>query len=251
MHGFSASPLLALKTFYTGFKTNAYKTVHTIKSESVKFNGGKWFLNLVDEVTFPTEILRDKYEKGIIVRSNIDLKKFKPKKTKKDIDVLYYGATWADKGINDLCESLKDTNIKVLIISRNPIPQELNSYLHCRNIRWIVGYVSDLENYINRAKFVVLPYRSLKGTEGNPSCLLEAVACKTPVITTNLPEIEEIFDNDEVLQIDPKNYEFLNCINYNLKFYKNAKERANKAYKKIKEFSSEKIAERFEEIYSY
>lgn len=249
VHGFSASPLLALRTWYLGLKSCACKTIHTIKSESVKGKIGNFFLNFVDVVTFPTKILRDKhkFKYGRIVRSNIDLKKFKPKKIKKDIDVLYYGAVREDKGVEDLCIAVENTNIKTLIISRNPIPSELNPYLYKTNIRWIVGYVKNIEDYVNRAKLVVLPYRTLKGTEGNPSCLLEAVACKTPVIISDLPEIEEIFDTEVIF---PGLYRLYFYIKDSLKDYKNEKKRAEKAFKKIKDFSTEKIAKDFEAIYN-
>ena len=255
VHGFSAAPILALRTYFLGLKLNAWKTIHTIKSESARFFGNKlfaFFLDFVDEVTFPTKTLKNKFQckYGLIVKSNISLNKFKHKKTMKDIDVLYYGATWESKGIKELCKAVENTDIQTIIISRNPVPWELNKYFHLPNIKWMVGSIDNLEDYINRAKFVVLPYKTLKGTENTPSCLLEAVACKTPVITSNLPEIKEIFDNDEVLQVGPFYPNLWATIPYQLKHYKEAKKRAEKAYKKIKQFDTKEIAKQFEAIYN-
>lgn len=65
------------------------------------------------------------------------------------------------------------------------------------NIKPMVEFILEnikIEDYVNFADVVVLPYRNFLGTEGNPSCLLEAMACKTPVVTTNLPELKEIIE---------------------------------------------------------
>ena len=63
--------------------------------------------------------------------------------------------------------------------------------MHLENhVKFITDDVA-IEEYVNAAEAVVLPYLNLNGTEGNPSCLLEAMACKTIAVTTEIPEIME------------------------------------------------------------
>jgi len=250
VHGFSAAPIMALRTAYLKHKLKAWKSVHSIKSETRSIIGRLNFLNLVDNVTVPTNYLRNNvFKNATILKSNINLKKFKPKKLKKDIDVLYFGATWDDKGVEELCEALQQFDGNAVIISRNPIPDELNHYLYLNNIQRIVGSIQNLEDYINRAKVVVLPYKTLKGTENTPSCLLEAVACKVPVITSKMPEIRELFDNSEILQVGTNPNYLLSAIKSTLECYGSAKKRAEKAFKKIRKFSTKEVVDHLDYIY--
>ncbi|MEK6951358.1 MAG: glycosyltransferase, partial [Nanoarchaeota archaeon] len=60
------------------------------------------------------------------------------------------------------------------------------------NYARIITTDDPIEDYVTLADVVVLPYANLWGTDGNPSCLLEALACGTPVVTTAFPELKEI-----------------------------------------------------------
>ena len=78
--------------------------------------------------------------------------------------------------------------------------------------------------------------------------MLEAVACKTAVITTQLPELEELFP--EIIKVPPKDSKALaDAINNLLSNDKQRKAITESAHKRIKEFDIKKIAAEFEELY--
>ena len=108
-----------------------------------------------------------------------------------------------------------------------------------------------IEDYVAMADMVVLPYPNLIGTEGNPSCMLEAMACKTPVITTDLPELREIAEPEkEVLMAKPKDSDSLAAeINRLLKDKKLQEKLAENAYEKSKGFNDKIITKQFLELY--
>ena len=84
-------------------------------------------------------------------------------------------------------------------------------------------------------------------TDGNPSCILEAMACKTPVITANLPELREMFAGDVVLTNvkDAKNLAY--------KITRVLERRdtvmVERAYKKAQQFSGKNVAQTVLQLY--
>ena len=101
------------------------------------------------------------------------------------------------------------------------------------------------------ADAVVLAYPTLRGTEGNPSCLLESMAAKTPVVTTSLPELREIIQHEqEVLMANPSDP--VSVAENIIKILKNEQlkqQLTENAYIKAQEFDTKKIAEEFLKLY--
>ena len=108
-----------------------------------------------------------------------------------------------------------------------------------------------IEEYVSMADMVVLAYPSLIGTESNPSCLFESMAAKTPVVTTNLPELREIFEPEkDVLMAEPKNVESLALqIKRLLEDPQLGKNLTESAYLKSKSFDVKIISKQFLELY--
>ena len=106
-----------------------------------------------------------------------------------------------------------------------------------------------INEYVAMADVVVLPYPTLIGTEGNPSCLLESMASKTLVVTTALPELNEVFGN-YVIMAKPRDLDSL-VKKINLSLNKSHKKMIEKAYKKSKEFGIEVITKQFLDLYSF
>ncbi|OGY53737.1 MAG: hypothetical protein A2912_01395 [Candidatus Buchananbacteria bacterium RIFCSPLOWO2_01_FULL_40_23b] len=113
-------------------------------------------------------------------------------------------------------------------------------------VEFITGNIP-IEEYVNFADVVVLPYRNLQGTEGNPSCLLEAMSCKTLVVTTDLPELREIA-NGLVFMAKPGDVDSLTETIIQA-MGKKDQEMIEKAYHKVQEFSFERITEEFLKLY--
>ena len=266
VHSFSASPLLALRSILT-LKA---KKIHTIKSESRYGLGFARILNFVDKVTVPNKTLADKLVKNgtkkskiTLIKSFIDTSKFKPKNKealkkkynlKNKTIILHYGAVWKEKGTDILIKAIpsvvKQNKDAIFIIAPRYKINKKGKFRENKHLR-IIDKKINVVDYVNMADIVVLPYLNLIATEGNPSCLLEAIACKTPVITSDLPELKEIVTkNKDVLMAEPGNVESLaENINKLLKNKKLRKTLANHAYKKIKNFDIDKITKQYIQLY--
>ncbi|TKJ17340.1 hypothetical protein CEE44_02285 [Candidatus Woesearchaeota archaeon B3_Woes] len=282
IHNFSAARFLALKSLFAKriIKNKDAKIIHTLKSYS-RFKLGNKFtrlLNSSDLITVPTKrFAKDILKKGTtktkvkVINSYIDSEKFKSidkKIAKKKINIkedfiLYYGGLLENKGPKILIEAMKkvfeeNDNLKLVMIIRHKkhkIFEEYKKLMKSLNIEkkvlFIKGELHNVEYYINSAEIVVLPYINLIATEGNPSCILETIACKTPLITTDLPELREIVDyKKDVLMAKPNNVEDLSKeINKLLKDKKLQKRLSENAYKKSKEFDFKKITMKFIKLY--
>ena len=174
--------------------------------------------------------------------------------------IFYYGATWENKGFGDLLSAFKllldkRKDIFLLVAPRyefEEIHKDRIKELGLENNMRIVNELIDVPAYLNSADICVLPYRSLIGTEGNPSCLLEAMACKTPIVTTNIPEIKEIADNEEevLMALPGDKISIADQINRILNDNQLRERLVGKAYLKSKEFDIEIIAKEFLGLYN-
>ncbi len=272
IHSFSAAPILALRTVISKLFNKKALTVHTLKSYSRAKLGSAFYkaLNFVDIVTVPSRVFADKLitrgvqkDKIRVIHSHIDTKKFVPQDRdalkrkygyeKKNI-IFYYGAMWEKKGTDDLIKAipmvLKQNNKALFLFAPRNLPyaenydQEL-SYFGNR-VRILKEEVN-IADYVAMADLVVLPYPELTGTEGNPSCLLETMACKTPVVTTSLPELQEIV-GDCVFMASQKDINSIaQSIIKALEYY--PENMIEKAYRRAQEFSVEKITQDFLQVY--
>ncbi|MEK6809702.1 MAG: glycosyltransferase family 4 protein [Nanoarchaeota archaeon] len=290
IHGFSSSPVLVLNTFLAGRKFPKAKTIHTIKSYSKHWIARTLFsglLNSVHSITVPTKKLKErmanntKIEKKIkIISSPIDTKKFKPRdrealkekhgyKGKKII--LYYGAIREEKGVDDLIKAVplviplvtgqngqpKKKEIEFIFAIRSNAVEKREKYLAMARRLGCEKYINitledlPIEEYVSMADMVVLAYPSLIGTEGNPSCLLESMAAKTPVVTTDLPELREIVENEkDVLMAKPGDvFSIAEQITRLLKDPKLGEKLTENAYAKSKQFDVRVIARQFLDLY--
>lgn len=273
VHGFSGSAIKALRTWYVGHTKNA-KTIHTINSIFPHFLGGYRFarlLNLVDITTVPLESMKTRLqEKGVkttiqIIHSNIEVKKFKPKKVKKEKRfaekplVFYWGALWPEKGVNEILEAAKLLpDINFLFLPRYNIYYEIEKpHLFVLNNIFLLKNDESLTKYLNMCDIVVLPYRTLKKTDANPSCLLEAWANKKPVVTTDLEETRELGGQIGCQKFriacfaepdDPK--DLAGSIQTAFKHSKETNKTIKNAYKYVQQFDTQIIAKQYEQLYN-
>lgn len=277
IHGFSSAPLLVMKVFLTKlFCSPPAKTVQTLKSYSRNFLGNLYFsglLNFVDTVTVPTNVFKRKLvrygclrEKINVIHSFINTEKFIPL-NKKELQkkygyehqkiVFYYGGLHENKGVQYLIEAFpmvqeQIKNAVLLIAPRHP-PNEL--FLEKvkelgEKVRIVTEDINVVE-YLNLADVLVLPYKNLLGTEGNPSCLLEAIACKVPVVTSDLPELREIVTPEEdVLMAESGNIHLLSQqIQRLLSDEPLRKKLTGNAYQKVEVFDARTVTKEFLNLY--
>ncbi len=280
IHSFSASPLLAFRGFFFKLRSPKAKVFHTLKSYSTeKENRFKFIslLNMCTRVTIPTYVMKEKIvdagaseDRLEVVRSPISTQRFRPRDrvalkkkygfTGKKI-VLYYGSTLKNKGVHVLVEAIpnivdgvKDAHFilaprcdgpNIRIYKEDIKDMEMDS--HCT---FKEGKIP-IEEYVAMADVVALPYLDLYGTEGNPSCLLEAAASKTPVVTTEIPEIKEIMQpGKDIMMVRPGDSDsFAKGIIEVLNNSNLSKSLSENAFRKSKKFDIKKIGAEFLKLY--
>ena len=270
IHSFSSSPLGILSALLASkVRLRKRRLIHSIKSYSRNIKH-RFFLskilNYSDIITFPTKYSANlfisrgiKKSKTKIVYSLVDTTKFialNKAEIKKKYGfenkkvILYYGSMYGEKGIVELIKSIplvtKNNPTCLFIIAPRSISKDDEQKFNDLNNVILLEMINVID-YLNLADIVCLPYLSLIATEGNPSCLLEAISCKTPVVTTNIPEIRELFiDRKDVLMAIPGNsIDLANKINFLFSNKKLQKELIYHSYKKSKDFDLKKITEKF------
>jgi len=271
IHSFSATPLFVVSSLLARLFAREAKVIHSLKSYSRnKFSNYCYpLLNLVDNVTIPTEVFASRL-KGVskkkikLIYSPINLNKFYPQdkevlKKKYGYEgkkiILYYGAVWENKGVNILLKALpqiieKNSDAILICAPRYSMIEEQKKLVEDLGLQDKVHFLTEdviIQDYVNLADVVALPYKNLIGTEGNPSCLLEAMACKTLVVTTDLPELREIAQGC-VLMAKPDYVDSL-VDNLDQALKNDYHEMIEKAYQKSLQFDTEKISEQFLELY--
>lgn len=280
IHGFASSPLLALELKQAKRIFPNAKTIYTWKSYS-KYPITQFLLpllNNVDYITAPANTMIKrihwwgiKKEKTSLIHSNINCERFKPRnkeelKKKYSLEgkkvILYYGALRKQKGADYLIKALpkliqKHQTIKTIFAVRSREEAAKQKYLDMAKKYRVQQYIEitledlPIEEYVSMADVVVLAYPSLIGTEGNPSCLLESMASKTPVVTTMLPELKEILTpGQDVLMGHPKD---INALAKNiLRIFENqelVQKLTENAYQKALAFDTKQIAKEYLELY--
>lgn len=134
----------------------------------------------------------------------------------------------------------KEANLKLVIIGEQislKIPKR-------QNVR-LVGYVSEAEKPAFYSAAEVLVYPSLYEGFGLP--ILEAFACKTPVVTSNIGSLKEVAGEAAVL-VNPRSIDSI--VDGIEKSLKSSENYIKKGVKRVKKFSWEKAAKDTLKIYS-
>jgi len=197
-----------------------------------------------------------KPEKISVVNMGIDLKKFHPhpfKKQTRDINILCVARLVPEKGITDLLEVFlllkeKNPNIKLTFIGSGPLKKELIGY---KNIFVKSLPYQKINKEYQRADIFCLPSRETKTWgEQYGMCLLEAMACGLPIVTTNSGAIPEVVgdvalisphSNIKELRTNLEKLIYNEDLRHSLSIA--ARQRAEEKYDR------QKIAEQIEEIY--
>jgi glycosyltransferase involved in cell wall biosynthesis len=208
-----------------------------------------------------------KEEKIQIIPFGVDTNFFKPIDVYKDdqiFQILSVGYLIERKGFKYLIEAFKlikkeHENVKLKIVGSGPLEKQLKKLildLNLENSIEIISNVSDeelLEMY-NSSDLFVLP--SIVDSEGNTEglgvVLLEAMACKLPVIGSRVGGIPDIINDTETgLLVQEK--DDIELSQYVIKLIENKVFRKNialKGYEMVKiHFSWEKIAKEYINIY--
>lgn len=278
VHNFGA-PIVSIRGILIKTFFRRIKNIHTLSAYSLSKFGRAGILfklfNFVDGLSVTNKelyymIKNSGCRKEIhLIRCNIDTDKFRQKnklKLKRKYGftgkktILYYGHLNELKGVNYLIKSAKNVlkknkNIKFVIawsgLGNTQPYEKLINELNLQDFFNIIKHKVKIEDYVNIADMVVLPYTSLISTAGNPLCIFESLSCKTPVVTTKLKELEEVLkDGENVLLAKPKNPEDLaEKINMLLNSPKLREKISENGYLLSKQFSMKKIARDYIKLY--
>jgi len=278
LHTFGGSPIFALTpTLIKLFYSNS-KIVHTIKSKSPRF-ASKFFyklLNSADIITVPAKSIKKKlinqnvFSKIKIINSFIDFSKFKVYNKKSMRDelklnlkskiILYYGQFGEQKGVDVLLDAfniirneIPDSQL-ILVHPTYPlgkIKKKLQVELKKDRITYVEGRIN-VSKYLSASDVLVLPYTNMNNTEITPLCILESICCRTPIITSDFPELFEIFEkNKDILSCKPNNFiELSKKIKFLLTNQKVKTRLINNSIKKLPNFDSIRIANELDKEYS-
>ena len=251
--------------------TSPAKIFFSLKSYSRSKLGrrGSSLLWLADVVTVPTLAHAQtwKMKKYRLMYSPLDREKFLPldkKALKKKYGwenkkvIMHYGAVSKNKGVDVLMNAIpilakKIPNLKFIFLPRYKQITPQQELARRLGVEKLVAFITEnvcIEEYVNLADVVVLPYLHLNGTEGNPSCLLEALACKTPVVTTKLPELEELFSQCALMALPDDIPSLVENIELALIKNKGYLDRIEKGFQTAKIFDQRSIAQGFLKMYS-
>ncbi len=126
----------------------------------------------------------------------------KPAGEREDI-IGFVGRIRAEKGIMQFVEAIPKilsvkSKTRFVIVGEGPLADQVEQYIdrnklqsHVQLIGWILH--DDLPKSLNEFKLVVLP----SYTEGLPNVMLEAMACGTPVLATQVGTIPDMIKDGE------------------------------------------------------
>ncbi|MFH7835656.1 MAG: glycosyltransferase family 4 protein [Candidatus Aenigmatarchaeota archaeon] len=242
-------------------------TLHGIYSEQIKLLHGKflgkiskWFeeksLKWVDKITVVSKKTKEYYlERGFEVEyipNAIDLKIIPEKGIKEyDNQIVYVGRLSKEKGVDILIKAFEEIeDCHLLIIGDGPEKNTLIKIAKGNPRIHFLGYKPREEaiKYIKGSDILVLPSRQ----EGLSTTILEAMACKTPVIATNVggnPEIIEHMKNG-ILVKSENIQEIKEAIELLLENKELSKKIREEAYDLIlKEYEWNKVIEKYLKLY--
>ena len=208
-----------------------------------------------------------KKHKFEIIPFGVDTEFFRPIKLEKNeeiFQILSVGYLIERKGFDYLVKAVKEvlkthSEVRLNIVGSGPLEMQIKKLIHELGLDdtvKILDNVSDEEllNLYNSSDLFVLP--SIVDSQGNMEglgvVLLEAMACKVPVIGTDTGGIPDIVDDDETGLLVPEK-DILEISRAIIKLIENGDLRriiAFKGYTMVKDrFSWEQIANKYINIY--
>lgn len=183
---------------------------------------------------------------AVYIPSGVDINRFSPGDVPREA-ITYVGALHPVKGVDTFLRAMHDIDEKVWIVGDGPqraYLEELASTLHIDCTFW--GFRTDIPDIMNRSKMVVLPSKN----EGFGLTLLEAMACKTPVIGRNtggIPELIKDGKNGLLFETEQELHECIVSLLENKRLYQTLQ---SNGLKYAQNLSWEKTARQYANLYS-
>ena len=239
MKNFSCKKILSIHGVYSKNIDQLYGK--TISNISKKYE--KMALNLVDAITVNSKEGYDYYTKMgfnvVQIPNAIDLSLI-PKKSTKQFknQLIFAGRLSKEKGIEILLETASQlpNNYHLLIAGSGPLEEKVRRLSDEKTNIHYLGYQSkqNMLSLIRGSDLLIQP--SLE--EGISSTLLEAMACGTCVLGSDIEGISEVIENNKTgLLVEPNNSdELLNKILYLLPKKEKRLSMANEGLERVKKY---------------
>jgi glycosyltransferase involved in cell wall biosynthesis len=208
------------------------------------------------------KIFLENKNKFVEIPFGIDVNIYKPANYKEKQILFVGGMDKAHyfKGVKILLKAFSqlNTDYRLLLVGSGDLMEQYKKYANHLNISKKVSFLGGVDNstlikLYQKSSCLVLP--SINNCEAFGLVLIEAMACGTPVIATNLPGVRKVFENEkEGFYVKPNSVnELKNKINFLLKndkkriiMGKNARKLAKSKYNfKI---VNKKLLENYKEI---
>lgn len=193
-------------------------------------------------------------DKPIVVPMGVDTTYFKPEPKDKDIDLVFTGNMNYFPNVDAVIYFLRNIfpgllkvrpDIKFYIVGTDPV-RKIRALSNNINV-FVTGFVPDVREYLNRSKIFVATLRSGSGIQNK---ILEAMACRLPVVSTSLGNAGIKAENNKQILIADTDMDFIEAT---LKLMTNGEDRirlGNSARSFVeKEFCWEKASEKLEQVY--
>ena len=151
----------------------------------------------VDRIITLTEFAKNKFiESGfspdnMVVKPNFIRDPFKDM-NKRGKFALFIGRLSPEKGIKFLLNSWQEINFPLKIVGDGPLMEDLN--LKKNNIEFLGKITNEsVKDLLQQTQFLVFPSQWY---EGFPMVLVEAMACGTPALVTNIGSMQEIISDE-------------------------------------------------------
>ena len=239
MKNFSCKKILSIHGVYSKNIDQLYGK--TISNVSKKYE--KMALNLVDAITVNSKEGYDYYTKMgfnvVQIPNAIDLNII-PKKSTKQFknQLIFAGRLSKEKGIEILLETASQlpNNYHLLIAGSGPLEEKVRKLSDEKTNLHYLGYQSkqNMLSLIRGSDLLIQP--SLE--EGISSTLLEAMACGTCILGSDIEGISEVIENNKTgLLVEPNNSdELLNKILYLLPKKEKRLSMANEGLERVKKY---------------
>jgi glycosyltransferase involved in cell wall biosynthesis len=252
MKNFSCKKILSIHGVYS--KNIAQLYGKTTANISKKYE--KMALNLVDAITVNSKEGYNYYtEMGfnvVQIPNAIDLNLIPKKSTKQfENQIIFAGRLSKEKGIEILLEAATQLpdNYNLLIAGSGPLEEKVRNLADKKTNVHYLGYQSkqNLLSLIRGSDLLIQP--SLE--EGMSSTLLEAMACGTCILASNIEGISEIVENNKTgLLVEPNNKdELLNKILYLLPKKEKRLNMANEGLEMVKKYDWEVVGKLYLNFY--
>jgi glycosyltransferase involved in cell wall biosynthesis len=167
--------------------------------------------------------------------------------------ILYVGRFDEGKNIDELLLALRElmsqVEVKAVLCGDGPLRAELEERVKKYSLvgRIVLpGYISTVWQLMKRASVFV----SVSMFEGHPNTVLEAMACGSPLVVSDIPAHREFLDEESALFVDPCDYISISkAIMATLSLPKEAARRAQNARFRSEQWSTSSMAQKYEHAY--